>query len=400
MWRLPVAPRPYPDELLSSWLGRVACRYGLRAAELAGRFSGPGALDLRPAPIDDMAPGAGETARWARICRVDPERLRRLALTRRYPDRPRSWFGREGPGWRPSPGSPPACLASFDADRACGRDACLRADWTLAERCVCSLNRRLLSDRCPHGCGRLQVGFRFRDGRARPICARCGRDLAGGAGQGGRPQDLAVIEAVLRVERRIADRVDTGRSLGLESAIAALWAPLDRPAAARPVLALWFEEAGWRCPFEARHAVGADAPLAELPISWRVVTLAALKDVYGAELNIDGATPAAARLARRAAPRARASARRAERSAPAGRPLERSAADYRRLAHEILAHPEWIAAGGLPRRKGARVRGGLIDEALATGTVAVGCGASGPNSSARSPVRVGIDETARLERKS
>ena len=58
-----------------------------------------------------------------------------------------------------------------------------------------------------------------------------------------------------------------------------------------------------------------------------------------------------------------------------------AAADYRRLAHEILAHPEWITAGGLPRRKGARVRGGLIDEALATATVAVGCGASGPKSS-------------------
>jgi len=34
--RLPVAPRPYRDELLSSWLGRVACRYGLDAAGLVG----------------------------------------------------------------------------------------------------------------------------------------------------------------------------------------------------------------------------------------------------------------------------------------------------------------------------------------------------------------------------
>jgi len=36
MGRLPVAPRPYRDELLSSWLGRVACRYGLDAEGLVG----------------------------------------------------------------------------------------------------------------------------------------------------------------------------------------------------------------------------------------------------------------------------------------------------------------------------------------------------------------------------
>ena len=90
--------------------------------------------------------------------------------------------------------------------------------------------------------------------------------------------------------RRIAEKVDGGRSLGLEAAIAALWAPLDHPATARPVLALWLEEAGWRCPFEARHAVGANAPLAGLPIRWRAATLAALQDVYGADLTLDGAT--------------------------------------------------------------------------------------------------------------
>ncbi|MUO73518.1 TniQ family protein, partial [Agrobacterium vitis] len=40
--RLPVAPRPYRDELLSSWLVRVACRYGLTARELVGHFADDG----------------------------------------------------------------------------------------------------------------------------------------------------------------------------------------------------------------------------------------------------------------------------------------------------------------------------------------------------------------------
>ena len=57
--------------------------------------------------------------------------------------------------------------------------------------------------------------------------------------------------------------------------------------AAGPVLALWLDAAGWRCPFKTGHAVGANAPLAALPIRRRVVTLAALKDVYGAELMLD-----------------------------------------------------------------------------------------------------------------
>ncbi len=253
---------------------------------------------MRLAPIDDMAPSADETGRWARVCRIDPERVRRLALARRYPGRPRSWFGRDGPEWSPSLKSGPVCLACFDADRAAGRDAYLRASWTLAERCVCPLHRRLLCDRCPDGCGRLEVAFRLHDGRARPVCARCGRDLAGGAGEGGQPKDQGCIEAALRMQERIA----------------------------------------------------------------------------------------------------RAPGRRADCNALAVRPLERSAADYRRLAREILAHPDWIAARWLPTRKGSRIRGGLIDEELATGAVSVGRGASGRG--ARSPVRVGNDETARLERKS
>ncbi len=55
MGRLPVAPGPYHDELLSSWMARVACRYGLTAPELAGYFGGL----LSPLPIDDGAPVIG-----------------------------------------------------------------------------------------------------------------------------------------------------------------------------------------------------------------------------------------------------------------------------------------------------------------------------------------------------
>ncbi len=41
--RLPVAPRPYQDELLSSWMARVAARYGSEALELVVYLAGQGA---------------------------------------------------------------------------------------------------------------------------------------------------------------------------------------------------------------------------------------------------------------------------------------------------------------------------------------------------------------------
>lgn len=49
--RLPVAPRPYRDELLSSWMARVACRYGLTVPELAGNFAAE-ANSLSSPPAD------------------------------------------------------------------------------------------------------------------------------------------------------------------------------------------------------------------------------------------------------------------------------------------------------------------------------------------------------------
>jgi hypothetical protein len=369
--RLPVAPRPYRDELLSSWLARVACRYGLTAQELAGYFSGLSS----PLPIDDGAPAAGQARVWAQICGIDPDRLQRLALSRRYPRRPRAWYVSRGPEWASSAvtGTTPVCLACFTDDHAAGRDAYLRARWTFAERCICPVHGQLLHDRCLSCHRRLSVAFRLRDGCARPICSHCARLLADRGGEGGRPRDRAFLGRILAVQQRITATVNQAAPEWeqLEKALAMLWAPLDHPAAARPVLALWFNEAGWRCPYDVRHAVGTAAPLGQLPVRWRLVTLLALNGVFGADLGVDGAVPAAAaHLVRRAAPRQNRIRGRPLRQKGANQALMRSSAEYERLARQIMAHPAWIAAERLPERKQQRVRARLIDAALAGNSAA------------------------------
>jgi hypothetical protein len=182
--RLPVAPRPFRDETLSSWLGRIACRYGLDAPALAACLAAPDDLfDAPRPPIDDISPGLDQIARWAKAGAVDPARLRRMTLADRHPRRPLAWFSNGGSA-APKPPSP-VCLACFDADRADGRDGYCRAGWLLAERCVCPAHARMLIDQCPNCHRRLLVAFRLRDNRASPVCTRCESDLDGRGGEEG-----------------------------------------------------------------------------------------------------------------------------------------------------------------------------------------------------------------------
>ena len=224
--RLPVAPRPYRDELLSSWLGRVACRYGLDAASLLGALAADGEGAARGIPIDDAAPPREDTVSWARTCGVDPARLSRLTLARRRPGRPKGWFLSQGPPWAPMASrSPPACCACFEADRAAGRDEYLRADWMLAERCVCPAHLQLLRDRCPCCRGPLHFAFRLRDGRARLVCGECERELAA---RSAREVDGALLEALISIQDRIGAIV---RRAGTPSAAGSR--PFDAVGAAR-----------------------------------------------------------------------------------------------------------------------------------------------------------------------
>ena len=176
--------------------------------------------------------------------------------------------------------SPPVCCACFEADRAAGRDEHLRADWMLAERCVCPAHRQLLRDRCPCCRGPLHFAFRLRDGRVRIVCRECERELAA---RSAREADGALIEALISIQDRIGAIVrgpPQGRRR-LEEALSTLWAPLDDPGAARPTLALWIDESGWRCPTEAQEAIGAPFPLGRLPIALRIATLIAADAAFG-----------------------------------------------------------------------------------------------------------------------
>jgi hypothetical protein len=297
--RLPVAPRPFSDELLSSWMSRVATRFGLEVPDLMAYLVGQGATLPAMRQIDDTTPDPELLKVWARGCRIDPARLERLSLDTRYHNRSRDWVSAR------TRGGVSVCLACFDADVAAGRDSYIRAGWRLVERVVCPVHKEMLRDRCLECGAHLRVSFRLRMGLLRVFCAKCECLLTGRGGARADRVDTAFTEGTLTFQRQVERIIngDEGQLALLESTIRTLWAPLDRAGAARPVLALWFDEPGWNCPFEARVAVGAPAPFQDLSVRWRALTLVILSDLFGAAMVPMGTMPeAAARLFRRAAP--------------------------------------------------------------------------------------------------
>jgi hypothetical protein len=76
---LPFAPRPYSDELLSSWLLRVAAANLVSLRELLHGFEDRYGPVLTNVPIDYAISEAAVTA-LAKLCRVAPEKIHTLDL--------------------------------------------------------------------------------------------------------------------------------------------------------------------------------------------------------------------------------------------------------------------------------------------------------------------------------
>jgi hypothetical protein len=362
---LPIAPRPIAGELLSSWQGRVACRYGLSGDELAVRLGARSAGGPLAQFADrDFAPSAAELAAWARGCRLSEDFLRAMALSG---------------GARPQAGyvwgeaidagvlRRPVCLACLDEDAAAGVDHHLRKSWAWVEVATCRRHDRILAEACPFCLSAAGWRFRTRNDAAVLVCAACDRGLRSRR----RPSCAGPSqfrESLGRLARRVCEAFEANSATAarLMSAARLLWAaPHDGGA---PFIARLPPDL--RLPPSVAAQVDRRAPLATASLGWRITTLIAsaqLIDLPDARNDFGAPLFSLARLEAATVRRPETAAGKKISSlvAPmAGAPRPEVDASYRAMAETILARAEWRAVQGASASARKRMLGRLMNQAL------------------------------------
>jgi len=366
---LPIAPRPINGELLSSWQGRVACRYGLSDDELAVLIgAGPDRGRVARFADRDFAPSAEAIAAWARACRVDEDALRALVLSGR--SRPLGWHV-WGEATQARSVQRPICVACLDEDAEAGGDHHLRSDWALVERVTCSGHSRVLSETCPYCLTSLGWRFSACDQAARLVCVRCDRVVCGGSSS-----DATVSSpfprAMDNLARSFRGAIDTrpAEADRMMRVTRLLWAsPKIRGGSRAPCITKMVSEV--RLPPSVEARVDRDEPLATLPLGWRMMTLIAVAQLLDLADTRREFGPPPVSLERIIEWAAGSSPERpaARTVTPSSKPHSdwvqlRSLADYRTMAEAILASEEWRAVqAGNPRQK-SRTLGRLMERAL------------------------------------
>src|SRR5215472_7723957 len=201
---LPFAPGPYSDELLSSWLLRVAAANLVSLRELLDGFQSRYGRVLTNTPIDYAISGAAITA-LAKFCRVAPEKIHTLdlrlraahlspALLLRYAQNPALFWCPRCSLRRVRYGFCPLCLANQ-------RRIHVRWDWSVACLSRCAFHRAPLLDGCP-ACGEPDpLTFSGFDSPSTALCRSCGSDLTASQNdaQGARSKsDIRAVEDAYR----------------------------------------------------------------------------------------------------------------------------------------------------------------------------------------------------------
>lgn len=195
---LTFAPRPFPTELLSSWLLRVAAANLVSLRELLDGFHDRYGRVLTNAPMDYAIPDAAVAA-LAKLCRVASEKIRALDLREQAPhlspalilsfhDISLLWCPRCSLS-RVRYAFCPLCLASQ-------RVIHVRWDWSVACLIRCAVHRVPLLDGCP-ACGEPDP-LTFSGFNSPPIyvCRSCGSDLTASHNDADGVQRKGDIQAV------------------------------------------------------------------------------------------------------------------------------------------------------------------------------------------------------------
>ena len=169
---LPIAPRPIHDELLSSWLHRVADANALSLGELleSARWQHLPGLTT----VLDYGLSIAWRTRLAAFCRIPESWLRLIDLQCQFPCRNLTWFA-HGPVLLRSPGEPaiqlrrPFCVGCGEEQRTFRGPTYIRAEWALAFRTHCPRHLTPLIDQCG-SCRTITFPY-WADGRF--CCTQC-----------------------------------------------------------------------------------------------------------------------------------------------------------------------------------------------------------------------------------
>ena len=310
--------------------------------------------------LQDFRPDPLTLRSWARAARLKIVDVEAMILSRSA--RSINWYVAD----RRERGICPDCL---DEDLSVGRDHYLRREWSHIEAAACPRHRRLLQDWCGRCFARGQFRFDCIEEEARLICGHCSTAVSDRQAkvEGATTADFllmltAAVDAAIHAK-------EGSVALGeIKAAIETLWSPSQ--ANGKPLIA-WLD---LKLPFGRLPAFTPRRnPLAGLSLPWRIATFVAaaqLLDLAQARRWF-GLPPSY--LEREFADR-----RRNPLLQPGGTPNTdrtlhaapkhrlRLDAEYRRLAEQILASPDWRAASDMKSRSRDRMLGRLMNQALRT----------------------------------
>lgn len=353
---LPIAPRPYVDELISSWQARVACRYGCAPAEIEiwlGYEDRPpvaGSFELQ-----DFRPDSLVLRSWARTARLKIAAVEAMMLSRLV--RAVDWYVAD----RRERG---ICLDCLDEDASKGQDHYLRREWAQVEAAACRKHRRVLQDFCDRCFARGKFRFECIDERVVLICGRCSTVVSGPQK---RVEESADMDFLLTLTAAVGVTIEGRGRAGLDEmkvAIETLWSPSQ--ANGKPFIA-WLD---LKFPF-GRLPVARGNLIPYLSLPWRVTTFVAAAQLLDLAQARQWFGPPPPYLEQEFANRKRK---------PLSQPVEapnstgtmetapqhglRPDIEYHRLAEQILASQDWKTVSGLKGRLRDRQLGRLMNRVL------------------------------------